>query len=1158
MNRITYLLAAFVVCTQTRICPAPVDIVFQPALPSLPRVVNAAPAQKPTTNYLKWLNGDILPGSLISATGKHFKWGSDHFAAPFELDITKLDYVRFASPNMTKHGEPIRIVLGNGDVMFGDLTGITDDAVNFTSKRHGLASIRRSDVVSIQRLAHGSLIYLGPGGRTGWRSLNPSFKTTHWIPVDGYMTTRISGAELFREIEYADQVEVEVILKWIRKPGFLIALGAPVGNQIPKGVIGLETWDDTLVIHSEDDFEEVAQITGATKSIQLRMFIDYAKGECSVFSKEGKRLAYLKTESKGKPKKPGFFIRNKGSDLSLVRVRASKWAGSPPKEVRQGINRVHLVDGAIKYGKIKSYDKTKGMVIADEAGKETTVAYDEFDSMYLPVEVKKQVTPPPIRISFIDGAVVSGKLVGVKDGQIGVTTSYSDNPVWSQLASVRLVNVTHPKEANPKLPPDVLMLNDAMLHGQLTGTADPKTPLGWMPVGSRNASGIKPTMNARIVREKPEAGESPIDQGLRDILYLTNKDVVPCKIQSVDDDHLHIATPLVEIAKIPNSDVKAVELALSEPIESEGFGDPGWKVDNFAGDGGITHDPKEIVFNKPGRISHNTIMFGDEASFDMTWNVASSFMITASAFTKDARQMPRGATNVNIQVNQQTIWVTGGRGHFFGNVQPVNCPKGKGTITFKADGKQLNILVNGKQSHKLHFPGGKIPGNGISLSFSPTDGSNGRARMLVMSNFQVTQSSGGRATPRIESEMKAMILTVPRMRRDNPPSHVLVARNGDMLRGRLVGLSEDNVKFTSRLDDFNFSRDHLACIIWLHAENLKKEKKKEADKAEGAKDDTVSVAPENAVRPAAPAKNLDQFVLEKLAVLGQQPAPTKIDEPLVAAADQSALKNTPATIRVELSHGTRITFEPIAVKDGKLIGKSAVLGAVSVPVNSIRKLYMGVSAENQSTAYADWVLKAAPEPKLVSSPAQGAGGRSFGSNSPLLGKTIGKITMTKLDGQVIRLEQLKGKVIILDFWATWCAPCVSSLPKVMDAVKKMDPKKVVFVAVNEGENKEVVARFLKQRKWDLPVGMDTEMRIGDKLGASALPHTIVIGPDGKIEIVHTGTHPKIGEEITNAVNRLLEGAPEAPKEQAPKEEAEKPKAEEESKEEATTDSGTSQ
>jgi thiol-disulfide isomerase/thioredoxin len=1124
MNRITYLLALFVVCTQTRICPAPIDIVIRPDGRVVP-VARAATTSttlfggrpSATSTYLKWVNGDLLPGELVSATATHLKWGSKSFVDPFELDVTSLDYMRFATPDMTKHGEPIRIVLANGDIVFGDLIGITADFIEFTSKRHAQCRVKRSQVVSIQRLAHGSLIYLGPGGRTGWKSLNPSFKTTHWIPVDGYLTTRISGAELYREIEYADQVEVEVILKWIRKPGFLIALGAPVGNQISKGVVGLETWDDTLVIHSEDDFEVVTQITGAMKSIQLRLFLDYAKGECSVFSREGKRLAFLKMETKGKPKRPGFFIRNKGSDLSLVRVRASKWAGSPPKEVQEGINRVHLVDGTIKYGKIKSYDKSKGMVIVDKNGDESTVTYEQFDSMYLPIEVKKQTKLPPTRVSFIDGAVVSGKLVGVKDQTIGILTSYSDQPIWSKLASVRIINLTHPKAPKAVLPPDVLMLSNSKLHGKLAGTSDPKTPLAWLPVGSRNASGIKSSLSGQIIRERPEAGESPIDQGLRDILYLTNQDVVPCKIQAVDDDHLHIATPLVEIKKIPNSDVKAVELALSEPIESEGFGDPGWKVESFAGKGGVDHNPKEIVFHKPGRVSHNTILFGDEASFDIKWNVASSFMITASAFTRDARRMPRGATNVNIQVNQQTIWITGGNGHFFGNVQPVNCPKGTAKIKFKADGKQLKILVNGKQSHVVHFPGGKIPGNGISLSFSPTDGTNGRNRMLVMSNFEVTQSSGGRATPRIASEKKEVILTVPRMRRDNPPSHVLVARNGDMLRGRLTGLSENTVKFTSRLDDFNFARDRLACIIWLHAEQFLKDKKKAKNDAK--KDESALVVPEN-VKPNVAVGNLvDKFVLEKLAQAGVTrltPAKPEI-VPITPVGE-------PFVIRVELSHGTRITFQPSQVKDGQLIGTSKVLGAVSVPLNAIRKLHMGSTTKTQSTAYADWVLKAAPESKLASSPSRGAGGRSFGSDSPLLGKTIGKITITQLDGKLLQIGQLRGKVVILDFWATWCAPCVSSLPKVMDAVKMMDPNKVIFVAVNEGETKEVIAKFLTRRKWDLRVGLDTEMRIGDKLGASALPHTVVIGPDGKVAIVHTGTHPKIGEELTKVVNQLLEDA----------------------------------
>lgn len=1129
MNRIAYLLAVFAVFVEPQIGSAQFEL--QPPRSAAQVPANAgAVVPRDNSNFVKWLNGDVLPGELVSASNSHLKWSSKEFVDPFEVDLTKLDYIRFATPDMAKHGEPIRIVMGNGDVIYADLMGITDEHVDFTSKRHEQSRVRRSEVVSIQRLAHGSLIYLGPGGITGWSSLNSNFKIAHWTPVDEFLTTRIAGAELFREIDYADQVEVEIMLKWISKPGFLIALGAPEGNQIPKGVVGLETWDDTLVVHCEDDFEEVANLTGASKSLQIRLFLDYAKGECSVYSSEGKRLATLKTGANGKPQKRGFFVRNKGSDLSLAGVRVSKWAGSPPKEVREGINRVHLVDGDIKYGKIKSYSKSAGMVIADESGQDSTVTYEQFDSMYLPVEVKPLTKLPPARVSFIDGAVISGEVVGVDNGRVAVKTSYSDAPIWSQLASVRSIDLTHPEAVKDSLPPDVLVLSDVKLHGQLTGSSDPENPLAWLPVGSRNASAMKLNTTGQIIREKPEAGESPIDLGLRDILYLTNQDVVPCKIQSVDDEHLHIATPLVEITKIRNSDVKAVELAPGQAIESEGFGDPGWKVESFAGDGGVDHGPKEIVFHKPGRINHNTILFGDEASFDMQWNVASSCMITASPFVEDARRMPAAVANVNVQINQQTIWVTGGNGHFFGNVQAVNCPKGTAKVVFRISGKNLQVLVNEQLTHTMQFPGGRVPGNGISLSFSPTDGTNGRDRMLVLSNFAVNQTSGGLATPRISAEKKELILTVPRMRRESPPSHVLVARNGDMLRGRLTTLNQENVTFTSQLDDFNFARERLACIIWLHADQLKKDA---ADKSVDDKKIDVPVLPQNALlQPNIPAQvqigNRARAIERNLGIgdVDSQPAADAVAAN--APAKVPLVENGKPIVRVELSHGARLSFHPIAVKDGKLIGHSAVLGACEVPINAIRKMHMGAVSASVSMAYSDWILKAAQEPKLVTSTGQGAGGRSFGSDSPLLGQAIGNVTLTQLDGTVVRLDQLKGKVIILDFWATWCAPCVSSLPKVMDAVKQMDPKKVVFIAVNEGENEDVIKRFLDQREWKLSVGLDIEMKVGDKLGATALPHTLIIGPDGKIAVVHTGTHPKIGEELTNAVTRLLEGVADSP------------------------------
>jgi len=85
---------------------------------------------------------------------------------------------------------------------------------------------------------------------------------------------------------------------------------------------------------------------------------------------------------------------------------------------------------------------------------------------------------------------------------------------------------------------------------------------------------------------------------------------------------------------------------------------------------------------------------------------------------------------------------------------------------------------------------------------------------------------------------------------------------------------------------------------------------------------------------------------------------------------------------------------------------------------------------------------------------------SGGQASPLLGKVAPDFALPLLGGGQFSLLAEKGKVVVLDFWATWCGPCVISMPEQLEAIAAFDPAKVRFIAVNEGEPDAQVSRFL--------------------------------------------------------------------------------------------------
>jgi len=142
--------------------------------------------------------------------------------------------------------------------------------------------------------------------------------------------------------------------------------------------------------------------------------------------------------------------------------------------------------------------------------------------------------------------------------------------------------------------------------------------------------------------------------------------------------------------------------------------------------------------------------------------------------------------------------------------------------------------------------------------------------------------------------------------------------------------------------------------------------------------------------------------------------------------------------------------------------------------------------------------------------------------SPLIGKAPPSFELTMLDGSSFDLADHLGKeVIVLDFWATWCGPCLRALPEVMAAVKKFEGQPVRLIGVNQQEPAAKVKSFLKARGWDLPVALDDELAVREKYAVRGIPTTVIIGKDGKVTMVHTGYSPGLEDELTEDIRRAL-------------------------------------
>jgi len=144
---------------------------------------------------------------------------------------------------------------------------------------------------------------------------------------------------------------------------------------------------------------------------------------------------------------------------------------------------------------------------------------------------------------------------------------------------------------------------------------------------------------------------------------------------------------------------------------------------------------------------------------------------------------------------------------------------------------------------------------------------------------------------------------------------------------------------------------------------------------------------------------------------------------------------------------------------------------------------------------------------------------------PLTGKEAPDFTTSLIDGNAFQLSKLRGKVVVLDFWASWCGPCVQAIPVVTEVAKSMADAGVVLYAVNVGEDVDEIQDFLKKVKITAPIALDPESEIAEAYQTTAIPQTILIGKDGRIEVVHIGFEglDTFRQQLTDQLKILVDG-----------------------------------
>ena len=159
---------------------------------------------------------------------------------------------------------------------------------------------------------------------------------------------------------------------------------------------------------------------------------------------------------------------------------------------------------------------------------------------------------------------------------------------------------------------------------------------------------------------------------------------------------------------------------------------------------------------------------------------------------------------------------------------------------------------------------------------------------------------------------------------------------------------------------------------------------------------------------------------------------------------------------------------------------------------------------------------------LASSPGQNPAW-SMGERPPAVGPTATDFGLPDLDGRQIRLSDYRGKMVLLNFWATWCKPCTTEMPAMQAAYDKLRDHGLVVLAVNELEDTAKVRQHIETYGHTFPVLMDRSNKVANMFGVFGLPVTVFIDQNGVVqEYIKGGLLTE--EKIHAVVSRLSEAA----------------------------------
>lgn len=149
-------------------------------------------------------------------------------------------------------------------------------------------------------------------------------------------------------------------------------------------------------------------------------------------------------------------------------------------------------------------------------------------------------------------------------------------------------------------------------------------------------------------------------------------------------------------------------------------------------------------------------------------------------------------------------------------------------------------------------------------------------------------------------------------------------------------------------------------------------------------------------------------------------------------------------------------------------------------------------------------------------------GPSSPSSTVAAGKLAANFKLKDLKGDNVSLASLRGKVVFLNIWATWCAPCREEMPSIESLYNAFKADKdFVVLAVSQDTDGAAVGPFVQQNHFQFRVLLDPRNEVGESYDVNGIPETFIIGRDGRIVAHHVGPYDWSKADIREALGELI-------------------------------------